>query len=75
MKRWIRDVYMLRLLDNHPIKDMAIFPRIGDCATFAIFLGGWWEHSLRDPRYMRVQDYIDKIGNVNRNGEKSETMD
>ena len=57
MKQWIKLVYMFKLLDKSLIQDIIIDVDNDDRFADAECL---W----KDSRFVKFQDYIDRIGNV-----------
>lgn len=64
MKNWIKDIYIMVLKHDVKIKHIGIFPATPSAPkTSAIHLGDAWGFPHLDKRYMKVQDYIDRIKN------------
>jgi len=61
---WMRYIYIYALRDpSNLISDLAIYPEWESTQdiAFILLLGDWWENPMRDIRYIRVQEYLNRL--------------
>ena len=58
IRRWIKELYVFNIKHNDPIKRLAVFN--GKELQFTTLLGDWFYSAFVDPRYKKVQQYIDE---------------